>query len=97
MILLSDTKLCNTGSVALDVLSHQIIKQFSALTDHLEKPAAGVIVLGVCLEMLGELRDALGENGNLHLGRTCIGLVCTVAFDYCSFLLFGDHSIYILS
>jgi hypothetical protein len=32
-----------------------------------------MVVLGVCLEVLGEAVDALGEQGNLNLGRASIG------------------------
>jgi len=34
VFLLSDAKLCNAGTVTLDVLVHEVVEQTAALTDH---------------------------------------------------------------
>src|SRR5918911_1531807 len=48
----------------------QIVEERAALAHELEKATARVVVLLVGLEVLGEIDDALGQNGDLHLGRT---------------------------
>src|SRR6266700_5361090 len=48
----------------------QIIEQLATLRHELEQAAPGVIVLDVGLEMLGQGRDALREDRDLHLRRT---------------------------
>ena len=58
-----------------------VVQQAAALADHLEEAAAGVVVLLVDLEVLGELSDALGEDGDLDLRGTGIRLVRAVGFD----------------
>ena len=47
--------------------------------------------------MLGQLQDALGQNGDLDLGRTGVALVGGVAIDNFGFLFFGNHLDYPLS
>src|SRR4051794_34436874 len=43
-------------------------------------------VLDVRLEVLGEAVDALGEEGHLHLGRTCVLAGALVLLDHLRFL-----------
>ena len=49
------------------------------------------------LQVLGEVGDALGKNGDLYLGRTGVGLMQTVLFDDCGFLFFLQHCFLLLS
>ena len=88
MILLSDTELCDDSSVALDVLLCQVIEHLSSLTDHLQQTAAAVVILLVDLQVLCELSDALCEDGDLNLRRTCVVVVQLIAFDDLCFLFF---------
>ena len=90
--LLTDTQLGDQGTIALDVLLHEIIEQAAALTDHLVQAAAGVVVLRVLLEVLGELSDTLGEDSDLDLGGPGVGLVGTVGLDDGGLLIFQHHS-----
>ena len=89
--LLSDVQLGYAGSVALDVLGGKIVEQISALADHFEQSAAGMIIMGMRLEMLVEDVDALGQNGDLHLGRAGIALMYAVAFDDLGLSVFQKH------
>jgi hypothetical protein len=82
---------CDTSPVPLYVLFDQIVKQVSTPSDHLEQAKLAVFVLFVNLEVLGELLDPLGEYRDLYLGRSCVGVVSAVVFDYQIFLLFSDH------
>ena len=91
--LLTDTQLGDQGTIALDVLLHEIIEQAAALTDHLVQAAAGVVVLRVLLEVLGELSDALGEDSDLNLRRTGVAFVGAVGFDDSRLLVFEHHSV----
>src|SRR3954452_14595416 len=54
--------------VALQVVALEVAKDAAALADHLEQAAAGVMVLAVGAQVLGELVDALGEQRDLDLG-----------------------------
>src|SRR5262245_109167 len=51
--------------VAAFVLALEIIKEAAALRDKCQKATTGMIVLLVVLEMLGQVLDAFGKNGNL--------------------------------
>jgi len=53
----------------------------SSLAHQLEQATSGVVVLLVGLEVLGELTDALGEERDLHLGRTGVAVVGAVFLD----------------
>ena len=90
--LLADAELGNDGTIALDVLLHQVVEKAATLTDHLVQAATGVVVVGVNLEVLGELVDALGENSDLDFGRTGVGLVSAVGLDDGGLLVFEHHS-----
>ena len=92
--LLADTQLGDQGTIALDILLHEIVEQAAALTDHLVQTAAGVIVLRVLLEVLGQLSDTLGEDGDLDFRRTGVSLVGAVGFDDSGLLVFEHHSVF---
>jgi hypothetical protein len=46
-------------------LSGKVVEQSAALTDHLVHAQTAVVVVGMLLQMRGELIDALGEDGDL--------------------------------
>ena len=73
------------------VLLLQVVEHIPALTDHLQQAAAGVVVLLVDLQMLGQVGDTAGEDGNLHLRGTGIALVGGVLEDDLLFLFLTDH------
>ena len=54
--------------VTFNICTLQIIQHAAALRDHLEQPAARVVVLLMYLEMLGELVNSLAEQSHLNLG-----------------------------
>src|SRR5690606_28146073 len=47
----------------------EIVEKAATLADKLEKAAAGMVVLGVALEVLGQVGDALGEDRDLDFRR----------------------------
>ena len=91
--LLSQTELLNASAVTVDVLLLQVSEKVSSVTDHLQHTAAGMEILGVCLEVCVELVDACSQNGDLHLGRTGIGLVGLVGSDNCLLGFLLDHGV----
>ena len=80
--LAADAELLDDRLVAWLVLALHVIEQLAALRDHLEQAAPRMVVLGVGLEVLGEVGDALGEDRDLDLGRPRIpGLVGVIGND----------------
>ena len=90
--LLADAELGDDGAVALNVLLREVVEQAAALADHLVHAETAVVVLRVLLQMLGELADALGEDGDLDLRRTGVALVGGVVENDGGLLLLGDHA-----
>jgi hypothetical protein len=68
--LFSQTKILNQGAVLLQILFLQIIEETATLPNHLQQPLSGMMILGMHLEMLGQILDPIGEQGDLHHGRT---------------------------
>lgn len=94
--LLSETELLNNGTVAIDVLLLKIVQKITALTNHLKKAAARVVVVVVELQVLGEVSNSLGENGDLYLGRACVTLVCCVSLDDFGLYFFVKHFFHLM-
>lgn len=90
-ILLSQTELLDDSAVAVDILLLKIVQKVTALTDHFKKTATGVVVVVVGLQVLGQVGNSLGENGDLYLGRTCVTLVHRVGLDDLCFYFFVKH------
>ena len=68
--LLADAQLCNDCAVTLDILLCEVVEQTAALTDHLVHAQTAVVVVGMDLQVSGQLADALSEDSDLNLGRT---------------------------
>ena len=95
--LLSETQTLDNGTITLNVVLHEVVQKLSSLADHLEQTSAGVVVLGVNLQMSGKSVDPVRENCDLDFGRTGVALVSRVfpdqvcldfALKHCDFLLF---------
>src|SRR5574343_513020 len=67
--LLAQAQLLDQCSVTLSVLALQVGQQALALVDHLQQTAAAMVVLGVGLEVRGQLVDAGGQQGDLDFRR----------------------------
>ena len=85
-LLLTDTESCNDRTISFNVLLLEVCQKIAAMTDHFEQSAAGMMILLVDLQMLVELVDAVGLNGDLHFGRTGIAFVSGILFDDSCFL-----------
>ena len=79
--LLTDAELSYDSAVTLDVLFLKVVKKIAAMTNHLKKAAAAVMVLRVCLKMLVKSVDAGGEDSDLYLGGTGIALMSCISVD----------------
>ena len=62
-----------------------------ALTQQHVQAATAVEVLRVGLEVLGEVANTGGDQGNLHTGGTGVAGVLAILGDDCGLLFFGDH------
>jgi len=56
--------------IAAEVGALQVIEQAAALADHHQQTATGAVILLVALQMLGQVVDALRQQGDLHVGGT---------------------------
>jgi hypothetical protein len=73
--LLTDTELVDDRAVPLHIGLLEVIKKPAAASDELQKAAAGVVILRVRLEVLGEVGNAVREECNLHFWRPGIGVM----------------------
>ena len=95
--LLTDTELLDDRTITIDVLLGQIAQQIATVTNHLEQTATAVMVVGMLLQMLSQLVDASGQNRDLNLRRTGIGVMQLVLCDDLIFNVLLDHFIFHLS
>ena len=63
---LPETKPLNELAVLVSVGALQIIEQLASLTDHPKQAPAGMMILDIALEVIGQPIDAGGEKRNLH-------------------------------
>src|SRR6266511_1418686 len=75
------TELRDERSVPLDVVAPEVVEQSTPPSDQHEQASTRVMVLLVDLQMLGEVVDPLGEQSDLHLRRTGVGLMEAVLGD----------------
>lgn len=76
--LLAQTEFLNQRTITICVFVLQIREQALAAVNHHDQAAAGVVILGVGLEMVVEFVDTGGQQGDLHFRRTCIVLAASV-------------------
>lgn len=91
MKLLSQAKLFDDCTITVDVFFLEVVEHVAATTNHLEQTASGVMVVLVCFEVLGQVVDSLGEDCDLYLCGTGVGVMQSVLFDYLSFFFFSHH------
>ena len=93
-ILLTDTQLGDQSTITVDVLLCQIVQHAAALTDHHQQTTAGVVVVLVGAQVLGQLVDASGQDSDLNLGGTGIAFVSSVLQDNLGLLFLQNHGIF---
>ena len=92
-ILFSDAQLGDNGTIPLDVLLGQVVQHLAALTDHLQQAAAAVVVVDVDLQVLGELLNPGGEDGDLDLGGAGVRGMGAVGLDDGRLFVLTNHGI----
>jgi hypothetical protein len=75
------------GAVSLDVIFLDVVEQASAPPNQHEQPSAGMVVLFVDLQMLGQILNAMGEQSNLDFGAAGVGIMQFIFFDQLLFVL----------
>ena len=84
----SKTELSDQCSVSFDILFLQVFEQASSCTDHLQQPAAGMMVLLMRLQMLIQVIDARRQQCDLHFRRTGIALMRCLVRHNCALVDF---------
>jgi hypothetical protein len=80
--LLADAERLDDGPVTIDVLGLQVVEETPALADQHEQATAGMVILRVELEVLGQIGDALREERDLNFGRARVtGLACELLYN----------------
>src|SRR5256885_1082171 len=79
--LFANPELLDQLSVALRVPVLEVVKEAAAGPDHLEQAAAGMMILGVRVEMIGQTFYPAAQDGDLDLGRSRIRRVSLVGTD----------------
>ena len=90
-ILLTDTQLGDQSTVTVDILLCQIVQHLAALTNHHQQTTAGVVVMLVHAQVIGQLVDASGQDSDLNLGGTGIAFVSCVLQDNLGLLFLQNH------
>ena len=87
-LLLAQAESLHNGTIAVNVLVVEILQHLAATTHELGQRAGCTIVLVVLLQVLSQVLDAVAEQCNLALGRTCIGDRLAVLLEDLFFLGF---------
>ena len=91
--LAAESELLDQASVALQVALLQVVEESPAASDQLQQSAAGVMILPVSAEMLGQLVDPARQKGDLNLGRARVRIALAVTGDDFSLGFIGEsHS-----
>ena len=80
-MLLAEAELGDERQITVTVLLAEIVEQRTTLVDHHQQAAAGVVVLGVPLEVLGQVLDPLRQDRDLDLGRPGVVLAAAMVLD----------------
>src|SRR5690606_26075346 len=70
--LATQTQTTNQSRVTVQILAFEVVQQLTTLVYHADQAATGVVVFLVSFEVLLQLVDVKGQQGNLYLWRTCI-------------------------
>ena len=50
-------------------------------SDQFKKATSGVMIFGVCFEMISQITDPLTQYRNLDFRRTCVAAMCLIRAD----------------
>ena len=80
--------------VSVDIRSLQVVQETATTSDHLEESTTTMVVLLVGAEVVRQIVDPLGEQGDLNAGRATVGLVRPIFLDGRAF--FESHVLKVL-
>jgi hypothetical protein len=80
--------------VAVDIRTLQVVQETATFSDHFKKSTTAVVVLLVGAEVIRQIIDPLGEQGDLNAGRATVGLVRPIFLDGRTF--FESHVLKVL-
>jgi len=94
--LAADAQFANENTVATDVCVAEVRQNAFAAADHQEEPATRMVVMFVFAQMLRQLGDTRGQQGDLHFRRSGVAFMGCVANDHTGFVIFLQrHCLYI--
>jgi hypothetical protein len=73
--LFTQAQLLDHGLIAIVRSALEVVEKLAPTGDHLEKAATGGMVLHMRLQVIGELIDAVGKEGRLHIRAARVFLV----------------------
>ncbi len=76
--LLTQTQSLYDSTITIDIVHIEILQQLATTAYHLCQRTGCAIVLVVLLQVLCEVLDAEGEQGNLALSRTRVGSILAI-------------------
>jgi hypothetical protein len=85
--LFAQVQLSHDLAVPLETVGLEVVQQSSPLADQPEQAPPRVMIFDVGFEVVGELADALGNDGDLNFGRARVFFVSSVLLD--EFCFFG--------
>jgi hypothetical protein len=83
--LLAQVESLDHALVAVGSGVFQIIQKLAAPGDHLQQTPPRGMILHVGFEVVGQLVDAAGQQGDLHIGASCILRMHSQGLDFLSF------------
>src|SRR5215212_5939333 len=88
--LAAQTELADERAIPLQVLLLEVVQEAPAAAHQHQEAAAGVMVVLVLAQVVGEVVDATGEHRDLDLGRSRVPLVLPEAGGELRLLLGGQ-------
>jgi len=69
----------------------EVMQMRPSIGNHLKKPAAGMNILRIFLQMLGEIVDPARKKRNLNIRRAGVSIVASSILNNCGLFLRGKH------
>ena len=92
--LLADVQSGNQIQIPCWIVLPNIIEQRSTVANHSEQTASARIISGASTHVHGHAVDTIGQEGDLHVGRTCVPFVLLESLQNLQLSVFRDcHSV----
>jgi hypothetical protein len=85
-VLFAQPELLNQRPIPLDILVLEVVQEAPPLAHQFDQSPAGVVVFGVGLEMIGQVTDALAQDGHLYFGGAGIRFMLAKPVNNVTFL-----------